>query len=42
MKDFFATVTGRWPAGREDYCWHVLSSSGAATARANGLGIRSA
>jgi 2'-5' RNA ligase len=24
MEDFFATVADRWPAGREDYHWHVL------------------
>jgi 2'-5' RNA ligase len=24
MEDFFAGVAGRWPAGREDYHWHVL------------------
>jgi 2'-5' RNA ligase len=28
MEDFFASVTGRWPAGREDYCWHVLPGPG--------------
>jgi 2'-5' RNA ligase len=33
MEDFFATVTGRWPVGREDYCWHVLPGSGALPAR---------
>lgn len=24
MEDFFASVAGRWPQGREDYHWHVL------------------
>lgn len=24
MDDFFATVTEHWPAGQEDYHWHVL------------------
>lgn len=24
MEDFFATVTEHWPAGQEDYHWHVL------------------
>lgn len=24
MEDFFATVAEHWPAGREDYHWHVL------------------
>jgi 2'-5' RNA ligase len=24
MEDFFAGVADRWPAGREDYHWHVL------------------
>jgi 2'-5' RNA ligase len=24
VEDFFATIAGRWPAGREDYHWHVL------------------
>jgi 2'-5' RNA ligase len=24
MEDFFAGVVDRWPAGREDYHWHVL------------------
>lgn len=24
MEDFFGGVIGRWPAGREDYHWHVL------------------
>jgi 2'-5' RNA ligase len=24
MEDFFASVAGRWPPGREDYHWHVL------------------
>jgi 2'-5' RNA ligase len=36
MEDFFATLTGRWPAGREDYCWHVLPGSGALPARLAG------
>lgn len=25
MESFFAGVTQRWPAGREDYHWHILS-----------------
>ena len=29
MDDFFAEVSERWPAGREDYCWHVLPGSAA-------------
>ena len=33
MEDFSATVTGRWPAGREDYCWHLLPGSGTLPAR---------
>ncbi|WP_048581545.1 2'-5' RNA ligase family protein [Streptomyces viridochromogenes] len=24
MKDFFAAVEHRWPAGRKDYHWHIL------------------
>jgi 2'-5' RNA ligase len=36
MEDFFATVTGRWPAGREDYCWHVLPGSATLPARLAG------
>ncbi|MEV6927444.1 2'-5' RNA ligase family protein [Dactylosporangium sp. NPDC051485] len=24
MANFFDTVIGRWPAGREDYHWHIL------------------
>jgi 2'-5' RNA ligase len=24
MDNFFAGLAGRWPPGREDYCWHVL------------------
>ncbi len=27
MDDFFATIDERWPAGREDYHWHVLPGS---------------
>jgi 2'-5' RNA ligase len=27
MEDFFATVAMLWPAGREDYHWHVLPGS---------------
>lgn len=27
MEDFFATIADRWPAGREDYHWHVLPGS---------------
>jgi len=27
MDDFFATIARRWPAGREDYHWHVLPGS---------------
>jgi 2'-5' RNA ligase len=30
MEDFFATVTDRWPAGREDFHWHVLPGPAAA------------
>jgi 2'-5' RNA ligase len=28
MENFFAQTEGRWPAGREDYCWHVLPGPG--------------
>jgi 2'-5' RNA ligase len=28
MEDFFATLADRWPAGREDYHWHVLPGTG--------------
>jgi 2'-5' RNA ligase len=28
MEDFFTSVVGRWPAGREDYHWHVLPDTG--------------
>ncbi len=27
MEDFFATIADRWPAGRDDYHWHVLPGS---------------
>jgi 2'-5' RNA ligase len=27
VEDFFATIADRWPAGREDYHWHVLPGS---------------
>lgn len=27
VEDFFATIVDRWPAGREDYHWHVLPGS---------------
>jgi 2'-5' RNA ligase len=27
VEDFFATISDRWPAGREDYHWHVLPGS---------------
>lgn len=27
MEDFFATIADRWPAGREDYHWHVVPGS---------------
>jgi 2'-5' RNA ligase len=27
MENFFAEVAERWPAGREDYYWHVLPGS---------------
>lgn len=27
MEDFFASIAGRWPAGREDYHWYVLPGS---------------
>jgi 2'-5' RNA ligase len=29
MENFFAEVAEAWPAGREDYCWHVLPGSAA-------------
>jgi 2'-5' RNA ligase len=29
MEDYFAEVAERWPAGREDYYWHVLPGSAA-------------
>jgi 2'-5' RNA ligase len=29
MEDYFAELAGWWPAGREDYCWHVLPGSAA-------------
>jgi 2'-5' RNA ligase len=29
MEDLFAEVAERWPAGREDYYWHVLPGSAA-------------
>jgi 2'-5' RNA ligase len=28
MENFFAQIQDRWPAGREDYCWHVLPGPG--------------
>jgi hypothetical protein len=27
VEDFFATITDLWPAGRNDYHWHVLPGS---------------
>jgi len=27
MDNFFTGLAGRWPPGREDYCWHVLPGS---------------
>jgi hypothetical protein len=30
MEEFFSGVTTRWPAGREDYHWHVLPGPAAA------------
>jgi 2'-5' RNA ligase len=30
MEDFFAGVASRWPAGQEDYHWHVLPGPAAA------------
>jgi 2'-5' RNA ligase len=27
VEDFFATTADRWPAGRDDYHWHVLPGS---------------
>jgi 2'-5' RNA ligase len=36
MEDFFAGVTSRWPAGREDCCWHVLPGPGPLPSRLAG------
>jgi hypothetical protein len=36
MDDFFAQTEGRWPAGREDYCWHALPGPGPLVGRLAG------